>query len=211
MSFDDGRYHCSSCAAPVSFRAGASVFAVCPYCRATLLRKGETLETLGKIAELPEDISVLQLGTTGRVSEGSFALIGRITLHWSAGTWNEWFLIFDSGKVGWLAEAQGWYAISFERDASKIDKSILSLGKQFVFDKEEYTFTDHKEAVCTYSEGELPFTGAQGEKYLVYDAIGPRNAFASVSIVEERISLYVGKYYTFDQLSLAQVRVLDGW
>lgn len=211
MNFEHSRYSCTNCGAPVSFRAGASVFAVCTHCRTTLIRSGASLESLGMMAELPYDYSPLQIGTTGRTPQGSFALIGRITLSWEQGKWNEWYMLFDSGKAGWLAESQGWYAVSFEGEKISLDPAQLELGAEFKLGSERYTVTDIKKAVCSYSEGELPFSGALGEEYQVYDFIGKGNTFASISHVGEYWGFYTGRYYTFDELSLAQVRPLDGW
>ena len=46
---------CPSCGAPVEFKSVASILAVCDYCQSTLIRHGEDLENLGKMADLIED------------------------------------------------------------------------------------------------------------------------------------------------------------
>ena len=51
--------HCPSCGAPVVFKSVASVYAVCEFCRSTLLRDGESLKNLGRMADLMDDPSLI--------------------------------------------------------------------------------------------------------------------------------------------------------
>ena len=83
--------NCPSCGAPVRFRGAASIVAICEFCRSTLVRQGAALENIGKMAEVIEDASPLQLGTEGRYKGVHFALIGRIQYRYASGSWNEWY------------------------------------------------------------------------------------------------------------------------
>ena len=106
---------CPSCGAPVVFKSASSVFAVCDYCQSTLVRHDQALEDIGKMAALVEDRSPLQLGAEGSYKGVHFALIGRIQIKYSQGYWNEWHLLFDDMRTGWLSEAGGEYVVSFLR------------------------------------------------------------------------------------------------
>ncbi len=106
-------FSCPACGGEVSFQSVASIFSVCPYCRMMLVRKDLNVETYGKMAELPPDTSVLQIGTSGKYQNKSFSLVGRVRQSWSDGFWNEWYALFDDTTEGWLAEAQGFYMMSF--------------------------------------------------------------------------------------------------
>ena len=55
------RAPCPGCGAPVEFRSAQSTHAVCPYCQSTVVRQGDTLARTGKMAELFDDFSPLQL------------------------------------------------------------------------------------------------------------------------------------------------------
>ena len=57
---------CPACGAPVVFKSPASFHGVCEFCRSTLVRHGGDLENLGRMADLLEDASPIQLGTEGR-------------------------------------------------------------------------------------------------------------------------------------------------
>src|SRR5437667_2570251 len=104
---------CPSCGASVDFKSAASILAVCEYCRSTLVRQDINVENIGKMAGLKLDGSPLQLAAQGRYRGVNFGVIGRIQLRYDRGIWNEWHLMFDDGRTGWLGEAQGMYAVSF--------------------------------------------------------------------------------------------------
>ena len=104
---------CPSCGAPVGFRSASSLYAVCEFCHSTLLRDGDDLKNLGRMAELMDDPSRIQIGSEGRFRGGHFAVIGRIQLKYDAGLWNEWHLLFSDATTAWLSEAGGEYMLSF--------------------------------------------------------------------------------------------------
>ncbi|HOM20562.1 MAG TPA: DUF4178 domain-containing protein, partial [Ottowia sp.] len=76
------RAPCPSCGAPVEFASAQTPYAVCGYCRSTVAREGEVLRRIGRMAELFDDHSPLQLGAGGRIAldggEPAFTLIGRL-------------------------------------------------------------------------------------------------------------------------------------
>ncbi|MFN9981971.1 MAG: DUF4178 domain-containing protein, partial [bacterium] len=78
------------------------------------MRDGETQRRIGQSAELFDDHSPLQLGTTGQHQGQTFTLIGRLQYAYAEGTWNEWHAVFDSGRSGWLSEDNGQYVLSFD-------------------------------------------------------------------------------------------------
>ena len=125
---------CPSCGAPVVFKSAASIFAVCDYCQSTLVRHDQALEDIGKMAALVEDRSPLQLGAEGSYRGVHFALIGRIQLKYSQGYWNEWHLLFDDMRTGWLSEAGGEYVLTFAQQVQELLPKFaeLKIGQRFV-------------------------------------------------------------------------------
>ena len=79
------------------------------------MRRDLNLETLGKMADLPEDLSILQIGARGKFEGISFAVIGRLRMSWQEGFWNEWCALFEDQRIGWLAEAQGFWMMKIGR------------------------------------------------------------------------------------------------
>src|SRR5262245_35570869 len=96
---------CPSCGAPVRFRGATSVVAVCPYCKATLVRDGVNIENIGKQAELLEDHSPIRIGAEGKHRGVGFTIVGRIQYKYGAGVWNEWHVLFPGSKSAWLSDA----------------------------------------------------------------------------------------------------------
>jgi hypothetical protein len=81
------RAPCPGCGAPVEFLSAQSTHAVCSFCRSTVVRSGDTLQRLGKMAEVFEDYSPLQLFATGRFGDRPFTLVGRLQYRSSSGAW----------------------------------------------------------------------------------------------------------------------------
>jgi hypothetical protein len=73
------------------------------------------LQDLGKVAELVQTGSPLDIGVRGKWKDQNFELTGRAQLgHEMGGQWDEWYATFSNGWLGWLAEAQGRFYITFQ-------------------------------------------------------------------------------------------------
>ena len=107
--------NCPSCGAAVKFQSAASVLAVCEYCASTLLRRGAVLEDIGKMASLMDDPTLIRVGSEGGYKGARFAVIGRLQMRYEAGLWNEWHILFDDMRTGWLGESAGEFFVTFER------------------------------------------------------------------------------------------------
>lgn len=198
---------CPSCGAPVVFKSASSVFAVCEYCQSTLVRHDQALEDIGKMAALAEDRSPLQLGTEGSWQGLHFALIGRIQLKYSQGLWNEWHLMFDDMRTGWLSEANGEYVVSFVHPVQEPLPPFESLepGGRLTLASRAWTVTDIEEAECIAGQGELPFKVGAGYKAPVVDLRCGDN-FATLDYSETPPLLFVGAPVPFKSLKLSNLR-----
>jgi predicted RNA-binding Zn-ribbon protein involved in translation (DUF1610 family) len=199
---------CPSCGAEVIFRSAASILAVCEYCRGTLLRRDLKLENLGKMAELMEDTSPVQLGTEGRYQDHRFTVVGRIQLKYEAGIWNEWHLLFDDERTGWLGETPGLCAVSFLRPAPDHCPPFeqLDIGRQVTIDRRDFRVVNLEQPRCIAGEGELPFRVGAGYDTRVADLRGPGNAFATLDYSETPPLLFVGEQVEFQSLALTHLR-----
>jgi len=153
---------CPSCGAPVVFQSAASVLAVCGYCSSTLVRHDLDLENVGKMAQLQADGSPLQLRAEGRYRGDSFAVVGRIQLRFEKGLWNEWHLLFDDQRSGWLGEAEGIYAVSFLTEAKDAIPKFEELqpGQIVILQKAAYEVTNVEKAAA-WAGRELPSRSAR--------------------------------------------------
>ena len=199
--------HCPSCGAPVVFKSASSVFAVCEYCQSTLVRHDQNLEDIGKMAALVEDRSPLQLGAEGSYKGVHFALIGRIQIKYSHGIWNEWHLLFDDMRTGWLSEASGEYVLTFAQfvpeTLPKFDD--LKIGQRFVLASQTWTVSNIENAECVAGQGELPFKVGAGYPVAAVDLRNQAN-FATLDYSETPPLLFVGEAVDFKSLKMANLR-----
>ncbi len=208
---------CPSCGGPLKFRSQTTLFQVCSYCNSNIIRTDLELSKIGEMADLPPDLSPVQIGTTGRFKNSKFYVAGRIIYGWKNGSWNEWFLLFDNGKEGWLAEAQGEFMLTFPHFSTNFPaKSQLELGKSIEIKNEECTISDIKEVKYIGSEGELPFKAESNYLSTVYDLTFNNedlNLFASIEypIRDEAPIAYYGQYIELRKLKLQNMRMFEGW
>lgn len=200
---------CPSCGAPVSFRSAASIFAVCEFCQSTLVRHDQSLEDIGKMATLVEDRSPLQLGTEGKWNGVHFTLIGRIQLRYPQGLWNEWHLLFDDMRTGWLSESGGEYVLSFLKFAPEPLPvfSEIQTGRELTLLGQLWQITNIENAECIAGQGELPFTVGAGYQAPVVD-LRAGDQFATLDYSESPPLLFVGTPVRFETLAMANCRDL---
>ncbi|MFM8332608.1 MAG: DUF4178 domain-containing protein, partial [Candidatus Methylumidiphilus sp.] len=199
--------HCPSCGADVEFRVPASVMAVCGYCRSTLVRTDAGLENLGRMAELMDDPTLIQLGATGHWRKQGFTVVGRIQLRYRQGLWNEWHLLFDNGRAGWLGEASGQCTVSFLTPPQEPlpPHGTLKPGAQLTLSGHRFTVTDLEEGHCVAGEGELPFRVGAGFPAASVD-LRSGAAFATIDYSEAPPLLFLGESVAFADLRLAGLR-----
>jgi hypothetical protein len=204
---------CPACGAEVQFKSRASVFGVCSFCSSTLVRHDMDIESLGKMSEMPQDMSPLQIGSTGIHERSRFEVVGRQKISWSDGVWNEWYVLFDNGKDGWLADAQGFYMISFQLPTPEDlpAAGALQVGANLKLQGLVFNVDDIKDVACSGSEGELPVKSVHGRKSTSVDLVGPENQFGNIDFAAEGNRLFLGKYVEFDDLQLTNLREIDGW
>ncbi|HWH84223.1 MAG TPA: DUF4178 domain-containing protein [Burkholderiaceae bacterium] len=169
------RAACPNCGAPVEFRSAASAFAVCSFCKSSVVRDGEALRKIGESAELFDDHSPLQLGAAGRHQGAAFTLVGRLQYRYAEGTWNEWHALFDSGdesqKSGWLSEDNGRYVIAFDAPLPSTAPTAASLrpGAPVVIGSQAWSVASVTRATLLAAQGELPHAPPAAKDFVVAD------------------------------------------
>ena len=207
-------FNCPSCGAELGFQSNLSVYAVCKYCHSMIVRHDVNVESIGTMANLPEDMSPIQIGMEGSYKANRFFIIGRMKIGWEDGSWNEWFIASTDGRRGWLAEAQGFYAISFEDEnalPSSETQSIPKLGYYFELNHKNFKVVDIKKATCIGSEGELPFSAPQGRKTTSIDLVGSSGEFGSIEVEGDKWRIHTGNYVDWDELHCQNIRNLENW
>ena len=86
--------------------------AVCQFCQSTLVRRRQCR-------------GYRQNGGAGRrrqpdplrhgraLQRPAFGIVGRIQQQYEGGYWNEWYLLFDDQREGWLSEGSGQFYLTF--------------------------------------------------------------------------------------------------
>ena len=184
------RAACPNCGAPVEFRSAASAFAVCSFCRSTVVREGDALRRIGESAELFDDHSPLQLGAAGRYQGAAFTLVGRLQYRYAEGTWNEWHALFDSGaagqKSGWLSEDNGRYVMAFDAPLEGGAPSATSLkaGASVVVGGQAWSVASVSAAKLIAAQGELPYRPNLERGFVVSDLRDTRGEVGTLDYSE---------------------------
>lgn len=204
---------CPSCGAELTFDNKASLFAVCPFCSVASVREDINLRAIGQVAELQDDGTPIQIGTTGSHRSRAFRVLGRRQMSYDKGFWNEWFLEFQSGPPGWLGEAMGQYSVFAEVGApAKLPGfSEWKLGWPFDLQGARYWAKNILPSEVVSAEGELPFAVAAPTPCPTVDLAGEEFRCATLDYGGATPRVFVGRFEPFDSLNFKNLRRLEGW
>ena len=205
--------NCPSCAAPVEFTAGSTIVLVCPFCRSAIARTDRGLQDLGKVAEVAESQSPLKLGLKGEFKGARFELTGRAQLkHELGGFWDEWYATFSNGWVGWLAEAQGKFYLTFYQplpggatlptfDQLQVGQTIDAIPSPIPL-----MVVEKGVATAVAADGEIPYRLTPNEKGAYADLSGRDNAFGTIDYSIDPPWVFLGQQVSLAEIGLADAR-----
>jgi endogenous inhibitor of DNA gyrase (YacG/DUF329 family) len=149
---------CPGCGAPVNFQSAQSNHAVCGYCQSTVVRDGDTLKRLGKMAELFDDHSPLQLQASGTWRNQGFSLVGRLQYKYAEGTWTEWHAVLADGSSAYLSEDNGAYvfATSVPTPANLPAAEAFRVGASTTISGQPFAVASNQQVMLLSAQGELP-------------------------------------------------------
>jgi len=204
--------NCPSCAAPIEFKAGSTIVLVCPFCRSAVARTDRGLQDLGKVAEIAESESPLKIGLKGTFNGVGFELTGRAQLrHELGGYWDEWYATFSNGWVGWLAEAQGNFYLTFYQplpsgvtvpsfDDLQVGQSLTNISKS------PFTVIEKGVATSVAADGEIPYQLTPNEQSSYADFSGHERAFGTIDYSMDPPWVFIGQQVTLADIGLASAR-----
>ncbi|MCA1637477.1 MAG: DUF4178 domain-containing protein, partial [Acidobacteria bacterium] len=205
--------NCPSCAALIEFKSGSTIVLVCPFCRSAVARSDRKLEDLGKVAEIVESESPLKIGLKGSWREHRFELTGRAQLrHHLGGFWDEWYATFSNGWVGWLAEAQGKFYLTFYKplpeNVSVPSFESLQIGEEITQISSETTFivTEKGTATAIAADGEIPYKLTPNEQSNYADLSGKDDAFGTIDYSENPPWVFVGQQILLADIGLENAK-----
>lgn len=202
------RAPCPGCGAPVEFKSAQSTHAVCPYCQSTVVRSGEVLSRVGKMAEVFDDHSPLQLMTTGRAvlqgQELSFTLIGRLQYQADTGTWTEWNAFLEDGTTATLGEDNGAYVFTRPAPAGRELPAAerFRVGMTTAVGGKTYSVAANVQASLIAAQGELPKLPPLGQPFSVVELRSDDGEVLSIDYGSSPPKVERGRSVQLDDLRL---------
>jgi ribosomal protein S27E len=203
------RAPCPGCGAPVEFRSAQSTHAVCGYCQSTVVREGEKLTRLGRMAELFDDHSPLRLLASGRFGKNAFTLVGRLQYKYGEGSWSEWHALLDDGSTAWLSEDNGAYV--FMRPAT-LSREVpaeenFRPGLKTSISGQTFSVASNESVALIAAQGELPHLPELGTPFAMVELRNDSGEVLSIdygpTLKGAAPDLARGRSVTLDELQLA--------
>ena len=168
-----------------------------------MARSGDVLSRIGKMAELFDDHSPLQLFATGTYNKRNFTLIGRLQYKTEESAWAEWNALFDDGTSGWLAEDNGAYVFTIPlenaRELPAAERFLV--GAQTAINGKSYSVASKVQAVLISVQGELPKLPPLGQPFTVVELRGDGDVL-SIDYFSQPPAVSRGRAVLLDELQL---------
>jgi hypothetical protein len=179
---------------------------VCGSCKSLSARTDRDPALIGKMADLVDTGSPLAVGAEGRFAGRSFGIAGRVQMgHPLGGVWDEWYLAFEDGRWGWLAEAQGHFYLTFT-EALRLAVppfDVLRAGGSLDFGEQgKWVISECSQGTFITAQGELPWRPEIGATYRFADLSGSHGAFATLDYGDEPPSFFLGRETNLEELKL---------
>ena len=140
-------------------------------------------------------------------------MTGRAQLkHEAGGYWDEWYATFANGWVGWLAEAQGRFYLTFYQPlpagANLPAFDQLQVGQQIpeIPGPEPLQVAEKGIANSIAADGEIPYQLIPNEQGQYADLVGKNNAFGTIDYSISPPWVFVGHQVSLEELGLADAR-----
>jgi uncharacterized protein (DUF983 family) len=206
------RATCPGCGKPVVFLGSFSMSSVCDACGTIVMRpdyEHPSTGPSGKIEPPIENESPLEIGMKGSYQGHAFEIRGVVRLaHDAGGFWDEWYLLFDDGRWGWLAEVQRHFYLTFAveiRRSSEIPAfHDIQLEKRFLLRQGDppMQVSEKGHGRPMGARGEIPYALAPQTAYPYADLSGPGGRFATIDYENSPPTVYFGRTVALGDLHL---------
>jgi hypothetical protein len=196
----------------VEFRSAQSTHAICGYCQSMVVRNGETLSRIGKIAELFDDHSLLQLQTSGQWNGQAFTLVGRLQYKYGEGTWTEWHALLADGSSAFLSEDNGTYVFTtsavVQREMPAADQ--FRVGATTAINGKSFAVASNQQVALIAAQGELQRLPPLGELHAMVELRSQGDTTGgevlSVDYSTQPPTISMGRAVLLDALKLTGLR-----
>ena len=137
-----------------------------------VVREGEVLKRIGKMAELFDDHSPLQLQTSGSWNGQGFTLVGRLQYKYGEGTWTEWHALLADGSSAWLAEDNGAYVFSTPQPQQQRElptAEFFRIGASTAINGKPFGVASNQPVALMSAQGELPHLPELGRSFALVE------------------------------------------
>jgi hypothetical protein len=128
------------------------------------------------------------------------------------GVWDEWYATFGNGWVGWLAEAQGKFYLTFFQPLPEGVQlppfESLQLGQTIseIPNKTPLMVTEKGTATAIAADGEIPYKLEPNERSNYADLSGKENAFGTIDYSLNPPWAFVGQQVTLEEIGLGHAK-----
>ena len=139
------------------------------------MRSGDKLARIGKMAELFDDHSPLQLGASGiwtRAGEKTaFTLVGRLQYKYAEGTWTEWHALLVDGSSAYLSEDNGAYVFTtpLTSQPEVPEAASFQVGQSTRINGRAFSVASNQKVALISAQGELPHLPPLGREFSVVE------------------------------------------
>ena len=180
-----------------------------------VVRQGETLARIGKMAELFDDHSPLQLQASGTWKGQAFTLVGRLQYKYGEGTWTEWHALRTDGSTAFLSEDNGAYVFSTpvtsQRDLPEAAR--FRVGATTALNGQTFSVASNNPVALMSAQGELPHLPPLGQPFAMVElrSQGGGNAHPvgevlSIDYSTQPPTVTIGQPVLLDDLKLSGLR-----
>ncbi|WP_218243353.1 DUF4178 domain-containing protein [Comamonas fluminis] len=206
---------CPGCGAPVHFSSAQASFAVCEFCRSTVVRDGEVLRRIGSMAEVFEDYSPLRIGASGMFKRDGkpepFTLVGRAQYKSGAGNWSEWIATLSNGELAYLSEDNGSFIFALPWTPPGWDVKAFSpqqwrMGREVAAGADSFTVTSIQDAQLMAAQGELSQLPELGKSFKLVELRNDKNQILSLDFSGKQPSFTLGVPVQLEGLQMQGLR-----
>lgn len=196
----------------MEFRSAQSTHAVCGYCQSTVARDGDTLSRIGKMADVFDDFSPLQLMASGTFDGRTFTLVGRLQYKYGKGTWTEWHALFNDGSTAFLSEDNGAYVFTVPTTLQREVPAAAQfrVGATTAIQGKPFSVASNEQVSLLSAQGELPHLPALGVPFAMVELRSAEGEVLSIdygpALAGAAPALSLGRAVLLDELKLTGLR-----
>lgn len=215
MAFAKGSYIiCEQCNRPLNIISDYSAMRICECGLVNHKYGGAKALTVGKI---PEDLSVIRVGSRGKADGAGFVVTGRFRIEVDTGYYNLWSIALEkTDELAWIIDSIGEYIVAYVK---RYESSSMPEGKMWTAAVERSfampevghcVLVVSKKLMAGYMEGEIGAIPLVMSDARVYDLRSEKGEVVFIIRAREAELFYLqGKPVEWEELMLTETRNIE--